>query len=69
MLYNKHWYLALIKTEERLKCNHPDDQPIQRPGRLVISFQGMNADFCVEHQRTIPKAIRKCLAIAKGQVT
>ena len=29
----------------------------------------MNADFCVEHQRTIPLAIQKCLAFARGQVT
>ena len=69
MLYNKHWYLALIKTESRLKGSRPEDQPIQRPGRIVITFQGMNADYYVDHQKTIPMAIRKCLAHARGQVT
>ena len=69
MLYNKHWYLALIKTEDKLKGSHPEDQSIQRPGRVVITFQGMNAEFCVEHQRTILLAIWKCLAFARGQVT
>ena len=69
MLYNKHWYLALIKTEGRLQDDHQDDQPIQWPGRIVISFQGMNAIFCVEHQRNIPNAIRQCLAAYRGQVT
>ena len=69
MLYNSHWYLALIKTEGRLKDDHLDDQPIQRPGRIVITFQGMNAIFCVEHQKNIPNAIRQCLATYRGQVT
>merc|ERR1712020_500210 len=54
MLYNKHWYLALIKTEDKLKGSHPEDQSILRPGRIVITFQGMNSEYCVEHQKTIP---------------
>ena len=69
MLYKKHWYLALIKTEDKLKGSHPEDQSIQRPGRIVITFQGMNTEYCVEHQKTIPLAIRKCLAFTRGLVT
>ena len=45
MLYNSHWYLALIKTEHKLKSALFKDQPITSPGKIVISFQGMNGDF------------------------
>ena len=66
MLYRSHWFLPLIKTEPHLYSVHYKDQPIQNPGRIMITFQSMCKKGFINHQPTIPRAIRNFLSNTRG---